>query len=349
MNTNVRLVAATMGAGLLALLAPALLAQSAERLPNADHPYLGTKIVHVGDAETKQVWSGGFYPTAQPEVYWHDPDWNIDLVIPPNNSDPNSDEPYSLSIRSGDGRASIARLGHRWAQVDSILRSPGDKAIIEAYCGGKCGGFLIVDLVQGKVVDEVGAYAPAISPNRRFLIFETGMGENLYHLYDVTKTPRENTCGYRHNDPLHANLDEDLRGIQVYPQKPGQAGCQLEDDPDDDNMGFDFTWAPDSSKIVFADVKDSVMSLILVTMPAGAKDLPKTSTYALAGSENICAAVQYCDFHIVKSLAWDGDTVKVVFEYGKRTVIQSGDTVKASSQFSKELAIPISKFVAIGK
>jgi hypothetical protein len=238
-----------------------------------------------------------------------------------------------------------------YAQINSIFRAPGDKVIIEADCGGTCSGFLIVDLPRGKVIDEISCEFTKISPNRRFILYdnwfpaEAESHVNQYHLYDTTKAPRENVCSYKNNDPKHENLSDDMRGFQVYPQRPGQIICNdVEDDNNpDDNMATNFTWALDSSKIVFADVKSGVMSLILVTMPIETKDRPRTSVYALTGAEDVCAEAidaageKSCDYHVIQSLGWDGDAVKAVFHH------------QFGAKLDLEKTIPISKFVPVSK
>ena len=108
-------------------------------------------------------------------------------------------------------------------------------------------------------------------------------------------------------------------------------------------MAMNFTWAADSSKIVFADVKSGVMSLVVVTMPVGTKDLPRTSVYPLTGAEDVCAGVtdsageKYCNYGIIQSLGWEVNAVKAVFDYQSRTKVGG------------QMTIPVSKFVAIGK
>jgi len=75
----------------------------------------------------------------------------------------------------------------------------------------------------------------------------------------------------------------------------------------------------------------------------GTSDLPKTSTYPLVGAENVCAGATdavgqpYCDYHVIQSLGWDGDTVTATFNHRFGTPLDT------------ELTIPISKFVPIGK
>ena len=237
---------------------------------------MDTEIKHIGTAEAKTVVNTGYFSSRQPEVYWHDQDWNIDLLIPPDKHDP-----YLLSIRSSGGNASILKLPYNYGQINSIYRAPDDKAIIDAECGGNCNVFAVIDLKQGMVIDEVSDDGLAISPNGRFILYGNGINsapgtdgdeEQSTHLYDTLKTPLENTCGYRDNDPEHKDLDEEMRGFQVFPQKPGQILCTDEYvDENDDNMPSNFTWSADSSKVVFADMKSGVMSLVAVMMPVGTR------------------------------------------------------------------------------
>ena len=307
---------------------------------------LNTEVFHMGDSEGKRVVKGAFYPARQPEIYWRDQDISIDLIISSGG-----EAPYSLHVQSANGRASSVELPRDFAQVDSIYRAPEDKAIIVGECGGTCNEFAIVDLNEMHVIDDIGVENLSISPNRRFILYDNGYNlhsednENLYHLYDTLKTPRENTCGYRDNDPKHESLDETMRGFQVYPQKPGQLKCTFHenDEEDDDNVGTNFTWSDDSSKIVFADLKRGAMSLVLVTMPVGANDLPKTSVHGLQGTQDVCtgatdaAGEKYCDYHEIQSLGWDGDSVKASFHHQFGTPLNLG------------ISIPVSAFVPIGK
>lgn len=319
------------------------LAQSNEA-QEPEKPFI-TDLKHIGAAEVSKVVNTGYFPSRQPKIYWHDQNWNIDLVIPSKGSE---NDAYSLRISSSSGTETIVELPEIYGQIDTIYRTPGDKVILNGECGGTCTGFLIVDLKQPKVIDDIGAEDVTISPDGRFILYDNaypahgGDHENRYHLYDTTKTARENVCGYMDNDPRHERLDEDMRGFEVYPQRPGQTLCSAPDE-DDDNMATNFLWSEDSSKIVFADVKNGVMSMVLVTMPVGKSDLPKTSLYALTGAEDVCAGAtdaageKSCDYHVIKSLDWDGDTVKAVFHH------QLGVTLDL------ERAIPVSKFVPIGK
>ena len=343
-----RLIAALLLTGVGAVLSISLLAQQTSPTAGVKEkiPPLGTETRHIGNAEVKSLVNTGFDPSRQPEVYWHDSDWRVDLVIPPADS---ADDSYSLDIRSSDGRASTVKLPEVYGQINSITRTPGNKVVIDADCGGTCVGFMIVDLRRAKVIDDIGVEDLSISPNGRFILFARGFPlripahENIYQLYDAAKSPRENVCGWDPRDPKHQQLSDDWRGFQVYPQKPGQILCSEPLDLNDDNTASNYTWAPDSSKIVFADVKSGVMSLILVAMPVGASDLPKTSTYPLVGAENVCAGATdaagqpYCDYHDIQSLGWDGDAVTATFNH------------RFGTPLDLKITIPVSKFVPVGK
>jgi hypothetical protein len=321
---------------------------------------LRSEIKHFGLAEARSVTKdSGFFPGRQPAVYWHDEDWTIDLL--PLSS---PDAAFTLKITSGDKREKIVMLPERLAQIDSIAKTPNDKAIITAELGGMTQAICIIDLREGKVIDQIGLYNPIISPNQRFIVFNNWYlphvgGENMYRLYDVLKTPRENTCGYDDNDPKHLRISDAFRGFQVYPQTPGQKDC-TDVDNDDDNVDVsEFLWTTDSSKLVFADVKSGVISLIMVKMPRDDRDKghdrdhienhdidhrkdndqPRTFVYTFVDAEDVCAGAAHCDYNNVRSVAWNGDAVNVA-------LIQANPTGPA---IEKDLTIPLSKFVPLAK
>lgn len=307
-----------------------------------------SKVKRIGTAEVRLIERGSLFdPEHQREVYWHDPDWKIDLVIPSSK-----DKAYKVSIRSNSGTASTIELPGNYEQINQILRSPGAKAIVEEEDGEALGDFSVIDLKEGKLIAHVPVAFTEISPDRRFVFFQRWVArfardndenENLFAVYDLLKSPQENVCAYDRKDPRHEHLELALQGFQVYPQKPGQTDCTVPDDFTDDNEALKFSWAADSSKIVFADVKSGVMSLVLVTMPVGTKDLPKTSIYTLKGAEDVCAGAtdaageKNCDYHVIQSVGWEGDAIKVVFHH------------QFGTKLDLEKTIPLSKFVPVGK
>lgn len=294
-----------------------------------------TEITQIGDAQIQTMVENGFFPDRQSIVFWHDPEWSIDLLLPSNR-----DGVFSVRIQSRTGGGSIVALPERSRQIKSVIRAPDDRAIVSTE-GSESFGFVILDLKKAKIVDDVDSSGIQISPNRRFILFDSWFANwdesvpHTFRLYDVLKTPRENTCGYMVRHSKHEKLDDYLRGIQVYPPMPT---CS----DNENNLGLDdganFAWAPDSSKIVFADAKKGVMSLVLVTMLSGTHDLPKTSVYVLKGSQDVCAGAidageKNCDYDVIQSLGWDGDSVKATFHR------------RIGTPHDLQLTLPVSAFV----
>jgi hypothetical protein len=283
-----------------------------------------TQVTQIGDAQAQTIVEAGFFPDRQSVVFWHDPDWSIDLVVPAK------ERVFSVRVQYRKGKASLVTLPKSAMQILSVARAPGDKAIVSTDCGSECLGFVILDLKKATVVDEVGSSGIEISPNRRFILFDSWFANwddsvpHEFRLYDVLRTPKENTCGYTVLDSKHEKLNDYLRGLQVFPSTPTCSN-------NEENLGFDyggrFTWSPDSSRIVFAVMREGRMSLVLIKMPAGALDLPETSVYALKGTQDVCAGEKYCDYRVIGSLRWDGDSVK------------------ASFQRQSELTLPVTAFI----
>jgi hypothetical protein len=294
-------------------------------------------VTHIEAAEVRSVSpSSGFYPSLQPEVYWHDADWNIDLL--PFSP---SDHTYSLSISYKSEKTQIVRLDN-YAQIDSISRAPNDKAIIVGDYNGMTQMFSVVDLKLGKEIDGGFIYDPSISPDRRFILYENwypphsdGFNEKSFTVYDTMKTHEENTCGYWDNTPRHIGRSDE--GVQVYPLL---AVCTDGEDENDNNKSVSgFIWSADSRKVVFADVRDGYISLILVTMPIGITDRPQTTIYRLVGAENVCTGAANCDYNNVRSITWDGQSVDAV-------LIQKNP---GGAPIERDMSIPVSKFVPISK
>ncbi len=382
MNTQTGFIVSGMiEIGVVTLLSASIFAQQTAPSTGTEipEPPFATQTSQIGAAEVKTVVVTGYFPERQPVIYWHDPEWKIDLVIPPAGSE---NDAYSLHILSSDGRSSTVEIPEVYGQINTIYRTPGDKVILDAICGGMCTSFLIVDLKLAKIIDDIGAEGVTISPNGRFILYLSGhtarapeQEPSRYHLYDTAKTPMENYCGHTPINFRHEKLPEDWRGFRVYPQKPGQIYCTIKenDNLDDDNSASDFIWSSDSSKVIFADVKSGVMSLVLVKIPRddrdkdndhdrdqdrdrdrdksrdhdgdhdrdhrGENDRPRTFIYTFTGTEDVCAGAATCDSNNVRSIAWNGDSVDVA-------LIQVNPTGPA---IEKDLTIPISKFVPIGK
>lgn len=321
------------------LAAVTLHCQSAIR----DHTAGDSKVKSIDTAEVRLIEPGSLFdPEHQREVYWHDPEWKIDLVIPSSK-----DQARRVSVRSNSGTVSTIELPDFFYQIDEILRAPGDKAIVVEEDGSYSQDFAVIDLKAGKLIAQIGAaYGVEISPDRRFVFFQRWVArfvrdsENMFGLYDLLKTPRENVCGYSQKDPKHEHIELAELGFPVYPQTPGQTDCTAPDDLNDDNEALMSSWAEDSTKFVFADVKSGIMSLILVTMPVGTIDVPKTSVYTLKGTQDVCAgaadAARDPDCDVIQSLGWEGESVTASFHH------------RFGTNLDLQLTVPTSLFVPIG-
>lgn len=338
----------TIGLGIIFLQMPPIIMSLAAQ--DQSQP-IKSETRNIGTAETRSVTkASGFFPDRQPAIHWHDDDWKINLL--PLSS---PDAAYEMSVTSRDEREKIVKLPLDYSQIDSISRTPNDMAIIIAEINGKTRAFGLIDLKSGKLIENFAILAPFISPNQRFILYVNTDYYDYYNyrLYDTSKTPRENTCGYRQNDPEHHDLDEAYRGFPVYPRKADQCSCSdAEEKPFSDESHLrasDFIWSADSHSVIFADVQDGkAMSLILVIVPDGdddkhregdhdgERDQPRTSIYRLVDTEDVCAGATSCDSGNVRSLVWDGNSIKAAF-----ILVSNGQ------KSEKDLTIPLSKFVPI--
>jgi hypothetical protein len=76
-------------------------------------------------------------------------------------------------------------------------------------------------------------------------------------------------------------------------------------------------------------------------MPTAAGGKPQTVVYPLAGTENVCLGTSEaeCNIFNVRSLAWDGESIRAA-------LMIRPNHAKA---IEKDLTIPLSKFVLVGK
>src|SRR5579863_3538562 len=155
-----------------------------------------TEINQIGNAQVQTIVDTGFFPDRQSVVFWHDPQWSIDLLLPSN-----SRGEFSVRIQSPTGEKSIVTLPESARQIKSIVRAPDGKAIVNTE-GSENFGIVVLDLKKAAVTDALVASEVQISPNRRFALFDSWFANwddsvpHTYRLYDVLRAPRDNTCGY---------------------------------------------------------------------------------------------------------------------------------------------------------
>lgn len=297
-----------------------------------------TKVSQEGNAEVASapIWviDSYAYRCQHPNVYWHGKDWKIDLLLPTGDNDS-----YAIRIHSGHRHDKLVKLDYSYFQIASISLASNNEAIVIGYVYGNWSGLFsvasIINLENGDLIDSVVASSFSISPNRRFLIFLNGDQTYPfydYRLYDILRTPRENTCGYRQNDPEHKDLDEEDRGTPLFPKKADQVGCSEADqqpfESENHALVSNYLWSADSREVIFADSKnETTLSVILVKMPAGPKDMPSTSTYQPKPSAFRWSASTNSDEPPIH-LSWNA-------ELGKAVSISSGGLNAMNLQLSK--------------
>ncbi len=159
------------------------------------------------------------------------------------------------------------RVGFKAAYRQPIVHRAGDKVFVIGTPNGTSYETVVVDLLAGSVTDRFDCLLPSISPNGRFVAFVKWFPGHFvrdvewhYMLYDSTKTAIQN------RPPGTVTPDAVNVGKPLYPTNV--------DNKQGDNFNLDrpvheaamdsFFWSPDSSRLVFADKHDRVMSLVMV-------------------------------------------------------------------------------------
>lgn len=296
-----------------------------------DGPRVRSQMLNLEGAQMRLIQPGtGFFPDQQPEVYWHDGVWSIDLVV-----DPQAEGPPSVRISGPHGLRTTVRLPLDFIQVDVIRRGPANKAVILGEASGAGAMTVaIVDLEGGTLIDHFGLLHGSLSPDGRFIVYINGYGthsafttDDQYRVYDLLRTPRENTCGYRANDPDHRFLDDNWRGQPMFSVRRDEEFRPNEDPALDPvqahHMAGDFVWASDSSKVAFADKRGSELSVVVSAMPISASDVPRTLVHSVVDEINICSSSK-CAGGWPVILEWHGENLRALL---RRTRLESAITL----------------------
>ncbi|MGD0831585.1 MAG: hypothetical protein ABR907_11610 [Terracidiphilus sp.] len=306
----------------------------------------GAQQVKEYSWKDKPIYVGAPPTFKQPEIYWHDSDMSFDL-------DASSDD-WSVLVKQGNTPAERVPLPAILEQVNAIHRAAPNRAVLLADLSAGARFVGIIGTSPAKLLDSFwSSAAPSLSPDNRYVLFirffpmhGADNYDYQYRLYDVLGTRALNWPDRpAHDAPPNSptNFDDTLAGVPVYSLKPGELGRQNTNIEEGEvhQSASDFIWTADSSKVVFADAQAGVISLVVVSMPTVAGGKPHTSVYPLAGSENVClnTSEAACYNRNVRSLAWDGDNIKVALKMWP----QHGKAIDV------DLTIPLSKFVPASK
>jgi hypothetical protein len=154
-------------------------------------------------------------------------------------------------------------------QVDRVEFVGLNKVALLGHVNGDVNAVVVVDLRSRKILDKFYCYAPALSPNKRFLAyikffpahFVQGVTD-LYLVYDFQKSPVENrTVGVSMSDIQNV-------GQPIYPPESRNQTADNTDRPESDihmlESGALF-WAPKEDRLVFADRFQGRLSLIMAS------------------------------------------------------------------------------------
>ena len=219
--------------------------------------FLAAISVGVGDVRCQEA---GFRPDQQKFIIQRSADFAVRLN--------KTGRDLSISISKHKRHIGDVALPKEVAQVDSIEFVANNHAAVLGAASGSVDVVVVLDLDAGKVIDKFYCYAPALSPNRRFLAFikfftphfVPGVTD-LYMLYDFQKSPEMNRP---------SNIaPEDFRnvGTVMYPKGVVNRPDDNEGQPESQSHFLEsgqFFWSPNSERVAFADRFQGRISLIVV-------------------------------------------------------------------------------------
>jgi hypothetical protein len=192
------------------------------------------------------------------------------VAIPPNVSatiDAGGGEAV-VSIDTGNSVKTISIRGLANA-LEELCPLQGNQAILFGNASDVTTNIAIIDMGKGSLVDSFYGNSPRLSPDRRWLVygkFHSRGAESAseeYLLYDLTKSPSEN----RPPGILDSNRDDVGRAIFPLGQKNTLAdNIGLPQNQIHSNKSNGFFWSTDSKMIVFADIVDSVLSVVSIAL-----------------------------------------------------------------------------------
>lgn len=231
--------------------------------------------------------SAGFDPQHQRPISAQDKDDRAQLVL----------DRHQIVIFNKQRQVAAFPLPSELVQVDEIFFANKNTLVVFGRLTWAVSGVLLYDLLAEKIRDYLWCYKPSLSPDRRFLAYQkffpqhfTGAVSAEYLIYDLQKTPEQN----RSREVQSA--DKVNAGLAIYP--PG-----LKNRPAD-NLGVPasevhwmssdgFYWSEDSARIAFADLYDSVNTVIVAEIlklapKVSIKRLPVAQIVNPKGLTGIC-------------------------------------------------------------
>lgn len=259
-----------------------------------------------------------------------------------------SDLPPNVSVLTdgaiGSGYLAIrVQVGDSWVDVkfpDGIFSGPVGQAcrvsadrllIFGELLGHVAYNIALIDVARGKLVDELWAYSPVLSPDKRWLIMrefypaQAPDTSELYLIYDMTKDP-----------PPHGTQGQGTSllgtpGVLVYPVEENGKPFATIGLPATEKHTFlskSLYWSDDSKTVIFVDGMQDGCSVVLVAI---GKDGPRTYIHPVPMNEVGCS-LSNARFNALPNGAND---VFAEFDLGygpKSLVFRAGDFHPATPQ-----------------
>jgi hypothetical protein len=188
---------------------------------------------------------------------------NETLPIPSGITAVSTGEKPVLSVALAGSQAKVRINADR---VDQVCPIAGSRLVVFGSLSEVVWDVAIINVVDGRVLDEFWTYNPSISPDQRWLVFRDFYPfttdvtpSDQYLLYDLRKDAAGNRI------PLSGHAE--AAGETIYPAVPNHVPFNNLGVPDDQIHQFRsdaFYWKPDSSSVIFADEFRGQVSIILV-------------------------------------------------------------------------------------
>ena len=254
----------------------------------------------------------GFYPDKQTTIIQRSADFTVRLQRA-------GGEDLRLSIDKRGHQVSSFLLPREMAQVNKIEFVSTNRAVLLGYANGDVNEVIVVDLDSGKIADRFHCYAPALSPDKRFLAFVkffpshfvSGVSDE-YMIYDLQKPPKMN------RPPSVASDDVVNIGRAIYPRSATNQP--------DDNVGrpesevhmmesAEFVWSPHGERLAFADRLQGRISLIVIVLSDSGTAVNLKEVEIKKSDVCVASEVDKCSF-AVRSILFRDDEVKLKLRPG---------------------------------
>ncbi len=250
---------------------------------------------------------GGFHPDQQRAIIERSGDYTLRLRREGAN--------LSVAVAKGGRLKANIVLPSEVAQVDRIDLVAANKAAILGAVNGDVSAVVVLDLDKFRLVDKFYCYAPALSPDKRFLAFikffpahfVDGVSD-VYLYYDFQKSPADNR-------PTNISKDDVQNiGQPIYPAGSKNQRGDNTDQPESQIHTLEsgrFFWAPKEDRLAFVDQFRGKVSLVTALFPESGAPV-KVKELEIRKSD-VCSSIEIeqCTFGVTSIQFTDQEHLKL--------------------------------------